>query len=100
MEHANEAERRFFNPKAKSEIEAEMKERGFHFAGYEGLTTFKFSKGALFEVEPVKTKEDVLLEYQKRLGDQFEIELVEEEGLGQNQQAVLVFARNKVESGS
>lgn len=94
MEYNSEAERKLFNPRTLSEIEAEMGQRGFKFMGHEGLTQFKYKDG-LFKTEQFKTKEQVLKEYQENFGKDVEVELVDEEGLSEGQQAVLVFAKKK-----
>lgn len=95
MDYNNEAERKIFNPRTLSEIEAEMSQRGFHFVGHKDLTRFTFTNKALFKAEPFRTREDVLKEYQDRFGEAVEVELVDDEGLKENQAAVLIFAKKK-----
>ena len=95
MEYQNEEERKFFNPRPLREIIAEMSVKGFTLVGSENLTRFKFTKEAKFEVEVFRTKEDVVKEFVDRFGDGVEVVLVEEEGLSQKQQAVIVFAKKR-----
>jgi len=84
--------------KSFSQIEAEMKARGFIYAGLKGLTKFKFSNEAKFETVPDKTKEDVVDEYvqeYKKQSIDIEIELIDKVGMDSRQQAVYVFIKKK-----
>ena len=95
MEYQNEEERKLFNPRPLREIIAEMSAKGFTLVGSENLTRFKFTKEAKFEVEVFRTREEVAKQYADRFGDSVEVVLIEEEGLSQKQQAVLVFAKKR-----
>lgn len=89
------AEKNLFSSKPNSQIEAEMTQKGFVFVGLESLTRFVFTEDARFKASPYRTRDDIRLEYQNRLGGAVEVVLVEEEGLKEGQQAVLVFAKKK-----
>lgn len=80
-----------------SELEKEMKERGFSYAGEESLTTYKFTQDARFDTTPVKTKEEVIneiVEQYKTQGVDVEIELVDRV-MSEGQQAVHIFVKPK-----
>ncbi|MBI2448258.1 hypothetical protein HYV44_01720 [Candidatus Microgenomates bacterium] len=84
--------------KGFSQIEAEMKKRGFVYAGLESLTKFKFSDGAKFNAVPTQTKDDVVGKYiqkYKKEGVDIEIELIDKTGMDERQQSVYVFIRKK-----
>lgn len=79
------------------QIKKELGTNGFAFAGQESLTIFEFSKDARFVAVPVRTKEQIAQEYIERYKSRvdIEVELVDVEGLDQNQQAVYIFIRPK-----
>ncbi len=87
--------------KSLEQIKAEMEAKGFQYAGWESLTTFCFTKDARFKTRSVRTRADVIKEYEEKCkakGFSAKVELVEEEGLSQGQEAVLVFVKvEKVE---
>jgi len=89
----------FPQEKPFSEIEEEMREKGFHYNGVRSLTTFTFSKDAKFVAVPVKTKGEVMAEekdYYQKQGVEVDVELVDQAGLSQNQRAIHVFVRPKI----
>jgi len=78
-------------------IEREFKDQGFTFFGQESLTKFQFDNDARFIAVPYCTKEEIIQKYINRYKDQgaIEVELVDVEGLSENQKAVYVFIRPK-----
>lgn len=93
-----EEEPNLSTPRSFGEIELEMNEKGFYFSGIESLTKFAFeSETALFKTVPLQTKEDIIKvtkeNYLKEQDVEVEVELVDQEGLSQNQKAVYVFVK-------
>jgi hypothetical protein len=78
-------------------MEREFRDRGFTLAGQESLTKFQFTKDARFVAVPFRTKQEIAQEYIARYKDRvdIEVELVDVEGLNENQKAVYVFIRPK-----
>lgn len=85
-------------PRKIEEIEQEMKERGFSFCGQESLTRFKFdTEDGRFKVVFLQTREEIIDKFREdnKEAGEIEIELIDQEGLDQCQQAVYIFAKLK-----
>lgn len=76
-----------------SEVEQEMKTKGFSYAGLESLTRIAFGDSARFQAVAAQSREDIKQKYSNK--DNYEVELITVPKTTENQEAVWVFIKEK-----